>query len=42
MRAEWARTEDDVLSRRTKLGLHVAPPQRQALAQFMASAATRA
>jgi glycerol-3-phosphate dehydrogenase len=42
MRAEWARTEDDVLSRRTKLGLHVTPPQRQALAQFMASAATRA
>jgi glycerol-3-phosphate dehydrogenase len=42
MRAEWAQTEDDVLSRRTKVGLQVSVQQRQALAQFMAGAAAPA
>jgi glycerol-3-phosphate dehydrogenase len=32
VRAEWARTADDVLWRRTKFGLHLGPQQRQALA----------
>jgi glycerol-3-phosphate dehydrogenase len=38
MRHEWAETPDDVLWRRTKLGLRFSPEQREALAQFMASA----
>ena len=38
MRHEWAETPDDVLWRRTKLGLHFSPAQRQILAQFMAGA----
>jgi glycerol-3-phosphate dehydrogenase len=41
MHDEWAQTEDDVLSRRTKLGLQVSALERQALAQFMAGAAAR-
>jgi len=32
---EWAETADDVLWRRTKCGLHMSGPQREAVAQFM-------
>jgi glycerol-3-phosphate dehydrogenase len=38
MRYEWAETADDVLWRRTKLGLRFSPAQREALAQFMTGA----
>jgi glycerol-3-phosphate dehydrogenase len=38
MRHEWAETADDVLWRRTKLGLKFSRQQKQALAQFMAGA----
>lgn len=34
MRTEWARTPDDVLWRRTRLGLHLSEPQRLAVAQW--------
>jgi glycerol-3-phosphate dehydrogenase len=34
---EWARTEDDVLWRRSKLGLRFSPEQRQRLGAFMAA-----
>ena len=37
MEREWAQTEDDVLWRRTKLGLRVAPEERERLAKFMAA-----
>jgi glycerol-3-phosphate dehydrogenase len=37
MRTEWARTTDDVLWRRSKLGLRLAPAEQNALAQFMAA-----
>ena len=33
-RHEWARTADDVLWRRTKLGLHLTPAQRAAVARW--------
>ncbi len=33
---EWARSADDILWRRSKLGLHMTPPQRDELARFMA------
>jgi glycerol-3-phosphate dehydrogenase len=33
---EWARTADDVLWRRSKLGLHLDGPQKELLARFMA------
>ncbi|MFX8437269.1 glycerol-3-phosphate dehydrogenase C-terminal domain-containing protein, partial [Acinetobacter baumannii] len=36
MTREWARFPDDVLWRRSKLGLTMAAPDRDALAQFMA------
>jgi glycerol-3-phosphate dehydrogenase len=36
MQREWARFPDDVLWRRTKLGLTMAPEHRDALAVFMA------
>jgi len=36
MRHEWAQSEDDVLWRRSKLGLHVTSEQRAALGRFMA------
>jgi glycerol-3-phosphate dehydrogenase len=36
MQHEWAMTADDVLWRRTKLGLRVSVEQREALARFMA------
>jgi glycerol-3-phosphate dehydrogenase len=35
--AEWARTPDDVLWRRTKLGLHLAPEARSRVSAFFAS-----
>jgi glycerol-3-phosphate dehydrogenase len=39
MRHEWAETADDVLWRRSKLGLLLGRPQKETLAQFMAGAA---
>ncbi len=35
---EWARSADDVLWRRSKLGLHLSAPQREAVAQWWARA----
>jgi glycerol-3-phosphate dehydrogenase len=32
---EWAQTAEDILWRRTKCGLHMTEPQREAVAQFM-------
>ncbi len=40
-RHEWARTADDVLWRRTKLGLHMTPDQRAEFARFMAAETER-
>jgi glycerol-3-phosphate dehydrogenase len=37
MEREWAQTEDDVLWRRTKLGLRFALEERERLAKFMAA-----
>jgi glycerol-3-phosphate dehydrogenase len=37
MEREWAQTEDDVLWRRTKLGLRFSPEERERLAKFMAA-----
>jgi len=37
MEREWAQTEDDVLWRRSKLGLHFAPGDRERLGRFMIS-----
>jgi glycerol-3-phosphate dehydrogenase len=39
MAREWARFPDDVLWRRSKLGLTMPPPDREALAAFMSSPA---
>jgi glycerol-3-phosphate dehydrogenase len=39
MHREWARTADDVLWRRSKLGLSMSGPARDALARFMKSVA---
>jgi glycerol-3-phosphate dehydrogenase len=39
MAREWARFADDILWRRSKLGLTMLPPQREALAAFMATPA---
>jgi glycerol-3-phosphate dehydrogenase len=39
MAKEWARFPDDVLWRRSKLGLTMPPRDREALAAFMATAA---
>ena len=36
MQHEWAQQPDDVLWRRTKLGLKVSKGEKDALAQFMA------
>lgn len=36
-RHEWAQTADDVLWRRSKLGLHYSPAQRQAVADWLAA-----
>ena len=41
MAEEWAETADDVLWRRSKLGLTVNTEQREALARFMADATGR-
>jgi glycerol-3-phosphate dehydrogenase len=38
MAREWAQTEDDVLWRRSKLGLRFSPEDRERLARFMAAA----
>ena len=38
MRYEWAQTADDILWRRTKLGLGLAKQDAQKLAHFMAGA----
>jgi glycerol-3-phosphate dehydrogenase len=38
MQQEWAQTADDVLWRRTKLGLRLSPAEKEALAGFMAVA----
>jgi glycerol-3-phosphate dehydrogenase len=38
MDREWAQTEDDVLWRRSKLGLRVSPEERERLAKFMTGA----
>jgi glycerol-3-phosphate dehydrogenase len=38
MEHEWARTADDVLWRRSKLGLRVSPREQEQLAKFMADA----
>ena len=40
-RTEWATTADDVLWRRSKLGLHLTPTQREAVAQWFAARLTR-
>jgi glycerol-3-phosphate dehydrogenase len=40
MTQEWARFPDDILWRRSKLGLTMPPEDREALAAFMASVAT--
>jgi glycerol-3-phosphate dehydrogenase len=37
MQREWAQTADDVLWRRSKLGLRFSPDEREALARFMAN-----
>jgi len=37
MRNEWAETADDVLWRRSKLGLRVSEAERQRLAEWMAA-----
>jgi len=42
MNAEWARTAEDVLWRRTKLGLHLSAPQRDRVARWMERHATPA
>ena len=39
---EWARTAEDVLWRRSKLGLHVPPGTREALRAFLGEASARA
>ena len=39
---EWAMTAEDVLWRRTKLGLHYSAEQRAAVADWMAAVQTRA
>jgi glycerol-3-phosphate dehydrogenase len=38
MAREWARFPDDILWRRSKLGLTMGPADREALAAFMAAA----
>jgi glycerol-3-phosphate dehydrogenase len=39
MTREWARFPDDILWRRSKLGLTMRPEDREALAAFMATVA---
>ena len=38
MEHEWAHTADDVLWRRSKLGLRVSPAEQERLAKFMVDA----
>jgi glycerol-3-phosphate dehydrogenase len=38
MKEEWAQTPDDILWRRSKLGLHLSKPEQEALARFMETA----
>jgi glycerol-3-phosphate dehydrogenase len=38
MEKEWARTADDVLFRRTRLGIRMSEAEREALADWMAKA----
>jgi glycerol-3-phosphate dehydrogenase len=40
MAKEWARFPDDILWRRSKLGLTIAPADRERLAAFMAAIAS--
>ena len=40
MKDEWARTADDILWRRSKLGLKVTPGEKEMLARFMVQPAT--
>ena len=40
MEKEWARTPDDVLFRRTRLGIRMSETERQALADWMANQRT--
>jgi glycerol-3-phosphate dehydrogenase len=42
MEREWAQSEEDVLWRRTKLGLRFSPEERARLATFMAGMVGRA
>jgi glycerol-3-phosphate dehydrogenase len=42
MTEEWAQTPDDVLWRRSKLGLRISPTERERLTQFMAETRRRA
>jgi glycerol-3-phosphate dehydrogenase len=42
VREEWARTADDILWRRSKLGLAASPEQQAALARFLASREAKA
>ena len=42
MRTEWAETAEDVLWRRSKLGLHLTPAEQAAVAHFMGSAGASA
>jgi glycerol-3-phosphate dehydrogenase len=42
MANEWARTAEDVLWRRTKVGLRVGPAEAQALAGYMAEREVKA
>jgi glycerol-3-phosphate dehydrogenase len=41
MQQEWARTADDVLWRRSKLGLRVTADEQRRLAEFMAEHSAR-
>jgi glycerol-3-phosphate dehydrogenase len=42
MREEWAETAEDVLWRRSKIGLRGSPEQAAALARFMADVGRKA
>jgi hypothetical protein len=39
MSCEWVRTEDDVLARRSRLGLTISPQGRSALTDFIKAGA---
>jgi glycerol-3-phosphate dehydrogenase len=40
MTTEWAQTADDMLWRRSKLGLHLTPQEAEELAAFMSAQRT--